>query len=180
MIWTGIIGGSLALVVIVLIALRNKLVNDQNLVESAFADIDVHLLKRQQLIPSLVAIAKQYAAHEANVLEEVAAMRSGSSASERESLDVATTKATQAFQVVVEAYPDLKANGPFLELMKQLKEIEDQLVFARRFYNGTVRVYNTRIQSFPHSMIASWFNFEKASFYAVSEDGQRLVPSQNF
>lgn len=175
-----VLGSSFLLLIFFILVLRNKLVSDQNLVENAFADIDVHLLKRQQLIPTLISIAKQYAAHEATVFQEVAAIRSGLSASDRETQDVSTTKASKAFQAAIEAYPDLKADGPFLRLMEQLKEIEDHLVFARRFYNGTVRTYNTRIESFPHSLIARWFNFKKAVFYAVSEDGQRLVPTQNF
>lgn len=167
----------LLIVVVVLVVLYNRLVKSRNLVQSAFADIDVNLTKRFVLVPNLIAITKNYAQYESTLLEKLVQERSGNTAiSETSSLDEKMSNALKKMSVVVENYPDLKANHTFLKLMEDLGQIEDHLLYARRFYNGTTRVYNTDIQSFPAVMIAKIFGFTAKPFYEVSSALEREVP----
>ncbi len=176
-----VILGSCALVllitVVVLVVLYNRLVKSRNLVQSAFADIDVNLNKRFVLVPNLIAITKNYAQYESTLLEKLVQERSGNTAiSETSSLDEKMSNAFKKMSVTVENYPELKANHTFLKLMEDLGQIEDHLLFARRFYNGTTRVYNTDIQSFPAIIIAKTFGFTTMPFYEVSSALEREVP----
>lgn len=167
----------LLVLIVVFIALYNRLVKSRNLVQSAFADIDVNLTKRFVLVPNLVAITKNYAQYESSLLEKLVQERSGNSAmNETSSLDEKMSDAFKKISVVVENYPDLKANHTFLKLMEDLGQIEDHLLYARRFYNGTTRVYNTDIQSFPAVMVAKLFGFKQLPFYEVSAALEREVP----
>ena len=167
----------LLIVVVVLVVLYNRLVKSRNLVQSAFADIDVNLTKRFVLVPNLIAITKNYAQYESTLLEKLVQERSGNTAiSETSSLDEKMSNALKKMSVVVENYPDLKANHTFLKLMEDLGQIEDHLLYARRFYNGTTRVYNTDIQSFPAVMVAKLFGFTAKPFYEVSSALEREVP----
>ena len=175
-----ILGSCLLLVVVlivVFIALYNRLVKSRNLVQSAFADIDVNLTKRFVLVPNLVAITKNYAQYESSLLEKLVQERGGTGAiQETSSLDEKMSNAFKKMSVVVENYPDLKANHTFLKLMEDLGQIEDHLLYARRFYNGTTRVYNTDIQSFPAVIVAKLFGFKQLPFYEVSSALEREVP----
>ena len=175
-----ILGSCLLLVVVlivVFIALYNRLVKSRNLVQSAFADIDVNLTKRFVLVPNLVAITKNYAQYESSLLEKLVQERSGTGAiQETSSLDEKMSNAFKKMSVVVENYPDLKANHTFLKLMEDLGQIEDHLLYARRFYNGTTRVYNTDIQSFPAVIVAKLFGFKQLPFYEVNSALERDVP----
>ncbi|ASS50700.1 MAG: hypothetical protein A3D31_14155 [Candidatus Fluviicola riflensis] len=165
------------MLIVIFIALYNRLVKSRNLVQSAFADIDVNLNKRFVLIPNLVAITKNYAQYESSLLEKLVQERSGNSAiQEKSALDEKVSNAFKKISVVVENYPDLKANHTFLKLMEDLGEIEDHLLYARRFYNGTTRVYNTDIQSFPAVIVAKLFGFTPSPFYEVSKASDRDVP----
>lgn len=171
----------LALLFIVGIVLYNQLIKARNLVDTAFADIDVHLLKRAQLVPTLLQITKSYATYENELLLEIVEKRSGShDPASMVKADTTVSSALKEIKVIYENYPELKANQQFLELMEQLGEIEDHLLFARRFYNGTTRKYNTLTQAFPSSIIASIGGFKAKTFYAVSDDGQREVPLTSF
>jgi LemA protein len=166
------------ILIAVFIALYNRLVKSRNLVQSAFADIDVNLTKRFVLVPNLVAITKNYAQYESSLLEKLVQERSGTGAiQETSSLDEKMSNAFKKMSVVVENYPELKANHTFLKLMEDLGQIEDHLLYARRFYNGTTRVYNTDIQSFPDVIIAKLFGFKRLPFYEVSSALEREVPS---
>ena len=167
----------LLILIVVFIALYNRLVKSRNLVQSAFADIDVNLTKRFVLVPNLVAITKNYAQYESSLLEKLVQERTGTGAiQETSSLDEKMSNAFKKMSVVVENYPDLKANHTFLKLMEDLGQIEDHLLYARRFYNGTTRVYNTDIQSFPAVIIAKLFGFKQLPFYEVSAALEREVP----
>lgn len=167
----------LLVLIIVFIALYNRLVKSRNLVQTAFADIDVNLTKRFVLIPNLVAVTKNYAQYESDLLEKLVQERSGSAAiKETSTLDEKTSNALKKITLVAENYPDLKADHTFLKLMEDLGEIEDHLLYARRFYNGTTRVYNTDIQSFPAVIVAKLFGFKPSAFYEVASAMEREVP----
>lgn len=177
MLYFGIAGGVIALLLLIVVVIYNKLVRARNLVQSAWADIDVNLQKRFSLVPQLIAITRGYAEHEAVLLERIATLRTdGNNRSEIAQQDAFTSSTLHRFSINAEAYPDLKANGPFVELMVKLSGIEDHLEYARKFYNGTTRVYNTTIQSFPASIIASLFAFKAAEFYEVDAP-EREVPN---
>lgn len=177
MLYFGIAGGILTLLLLVAVVIYNKLVRARNLVQSAWADIDVNLQKRFSLVPQLITITKGYAEHEAVLLTRITQWRTnGNNRSEIAQQDALTSSTLHRFSIHAEAYPELKANGPFVELMEKLSGIEDHLEYARKFYNGTTRVYNTNIQSFPASIIASWFAFEAAEFYEVDAPA-REVPA---
>ncbi|HLP55266.1 MAG TPA: LemA family protein [Fluviicola sp.] len=176
-----LIGGICLFVLLVLvvtfIVLYNRLVKSRNLVQSAYADIDVNLNKRFVLVPNLVAVTRNYAQYETSLLEKLVQQRTGSGTmKETSSLDEKMSNAFKKINIAVENYPDLKADHTFLKLMEDLGQIEDHLLYARRFYNGTTRVYNTTIQSFPAVIVAKLFGFKPLSFYEVSSELQREVP----
>lgn len=164
---------------VVFIVIYNGLIKARNLVQTAFADIDVHLTKRFALVPNLVAVTKNYAQYESNLLQEIVEKRSGKTddMSETASADAQLTRSLNQLKITVENYPDLKANDQFLELMAELTRIEDHLVFARRFYNGATREYNNKVQSFPSSLIAGMFAFTTKPFYEVSTAAEREIPA---
>ncbi|MDO8548334.1 MAG: LemA family protein [bacterium] len=152
----------------------NHLVRLVQRTKEAWADIDVQLKRRYDLIPNLVETVKGYATHEKSAFENVtkaraAAMGVGTSIAEKGKAENVLTDALKSIFAVAEAYPDLKANQNFLELQRQLADTEDKLQAARRFYNGNVRDLNTSIQVFPGSLIASTFHFEPREFFELGE-----------
>lgn len=157
----------------------NRLVTDRNQVANAWGDIDVQLQRRHDLVPQLVAVVKGYAAHEREVLERVtqerAASRQAKGVAEKGRLETALTQDLHRLVALAEAYPDLKANGNFAQLSRDLVEVEDHLQFARRFYNGSVRQINDRIQMFPHLIVARAFDFRPAEFFAAEDDARASV-----
>lgn len=176
MLYIGIAGGVVVLVLLIVMLLYNQLIRARNLVQTAWSDIDVNLQKRFSLVPQLIALTKGYAEHEATLLEKVVRMRSeGKDKSTVAKDDEQVTQTLHRFTMNVENYPDLKADGPFLDLMEKLSKIEDHLEYARKFYNGTTRVYNTNIQSFPANIIAGMFGFKPADFYEITTP-ERAVP----
>ena len=158
----------------------NLLVKCKNLVREAWSGIDVQLKRRADLIPNLVEAVKGYKQFERKTLEEVTALRSKSVAADgiqnKADSENAISRALKSIFAVVEAYPELKANQSFLDLHKNLVEIEDQLQMARRYYNGTVRDYNILSQSFPSNLIAGSFRFDKAEFFEIEYATERQVP----
>jgi len=153
------------------IAIYNRLVRLRNTVESSWSDIDVLLKKRYNLVDNLVETVKGYASHERKTLEGVTEARSMAmkaagpvEKAEAENMFTSTLKSLFALS---EAYPDLKANTNFLELQKQLVEIEDNIEYARRYYNAVVRDYNTMTEAFPSNIIAGQFGFQKAEFFEL-------------
>ena len=154
----------------------NRFVTLVNRAKEAWADIDVQLKRRYDLIPNLVNTVKGYAEHESATLEKITAARTAAMAAstldEKNKAENALTGALHGLMVSVEAYPDLKANQNFLELQRELSDTENKIQAARRFYNGNVRDLNTGIESFPGNFIASWFKFTKMEFVELEEGDQ--------
>jgi LemA protein len=161
--------------------LYNRLVHDRNQVRAAWSDIDVQLKRRHDLIPRLVSTVKAYADFERATLLAVTELREQSEQAPRladkAALEDALEERLHRVNVVAEAYPDLKADENFRQLQTELADTENQLQYARRFYNGAVRIYNTRIQSFPHFLLARPLGFREAEFFEVDEAAERLAPS---
>lgn len=173
---------ALALIIALLLTATvsyNRLVSGKNLVKTAFSDIDVHLTRRFHLVPNLVQLTKNYAQYESRLLLQLTKQRSGKGnmvSQETSENDRALSRAIQELSITVENYPELKANEQFQELMEELGNIEDHLVYARRFYNGTANAYNTSVESFPHNVIARIFGFRQLPFYSISDLNERNVP----
>jgi LemA protein len=162
----------------------NRLVRLRNLVEEAWSGIDVQLRRRADLIPNLVETVKGYAAHERGLFEEIAEMRARSmgahGVAEQAEAERGLAAALGRLFAIAEAYPELKADANFRHLQEQLAGIEDEIQKARRYYNGTVRDYNTRIQSFPDNLIAGRFGFVVAEFFELDDEAARSVPKISF
>jgi LemA protein len=158
----------------------NRLVRDRNQVLAAWSDIDVQLVRRHDLVPQLVSTVKAYADYEKATMSAVTELRTRSAAAlhlpDKAALEQQLTAGVNKLLVVAEAYPELKANANFAQLQKELVEIEDHIQYARRFYNGAVRILNTRIQSFPHLLVARPFGFQPAEYFEVEEAAQRAAP----
>jgi LemA protein len=161
------VSAAVALLVVVAV-LYNRLVRDRNRVAGAWSDIDVQLQRRHDLIPQLVKAVDQYAKYERATIEAITALRAEAmKTTDVEKLgdtEEALSSGVQRLLALAEQYPDLKASENFLKLQAELVETENYLQFARRFYNGSVREYNTRIESVPHNVIAGWFSFENEQF----------------
>ncbi|HDP99059.1 MAG TPA: LemA family protein [bacterium] len=174
----------IALLVFGIIAIYNKLVRGRNLVAEGWSGIDVQLKRRTDLIPNLLESVKGYMSHERGLLSEVTRLRSESmqvkDVTTKSQLENALSRSLANLFAVAENYPDLKANQNFIDLQRQLGEIEDQIQMARRYYNGTVRNYNILIESFPSNLIAQKFQFKQASFFELDNDSDRAVPRVNF
>ena len=156
----------------------NRLIRIKNQVSEAWADIDVQLTRRFDLIPNLVEIVKGYQRHEADVLEDVTRLRSDAQTpvDRRASRENELTQHIVKLFAVAEAYPDLKADENFRSLHHSLAEVEDHLQFSRRFYNGTVRDNNNLVEGFPSMVIARAFNFRLAEFFEIEFASMRKAP----
>jgi LemA protein len=159
------------------IFLFNRLVRDRNRVRAAWSDIDVQLTRRHELVPRLVEAVRAYAAHERSTMTAVTELRNQSTAArglaDKAGLEEQLEAGLRKLILLAEAYPDLKANQNFLELQNELVEIEDHLQYARRFYNGAVRIFNTRIETVPDVAVATLLRFQPAEFFAA---GNRKAP----
>ena len=177
------------------VGIYNRLVTLRNDFKNQFAQIDVQLKRRHDLIPNLVETAKGYMAHERGTLDEVVAARYGAVAARQQAsgdpTDVAAVQKVAAAEgvltqslgrlfAVAEAYPNLKANETMLQLQSQLTETEDHISLARQAYNESVRNYNTQREIFPNSFVAGMFNFAPASLYEITDPGEREVPKVSF
>jgi LemA protein len=155
------------------VAAYNRFVRFVQRSREAWADIDVQLKRRYDLIPNLVESVKGYAAHEKGVFEQVTAARAAAmdagGIAEKGKAENQLSQTLKSLFAVAEAYPDLKANQNFLELQRQIADTEDKLQAARRFYNGNVRDLNTAIASFPGNVIADLFRFEPRDFFQLEE-----------
>lgn len=166
----------IALVVLAFYVLTtyNGLVGLRNKVDEAFSTMDVYLKKRFDLIPNLVATVKGYSKHEAETLEKVIAMRAGAKTTdEKIEAEKEMSQAIRQLLVTVEAYPDLKANTSFLDLQSQLNSIEEDISNARRYYNGSVRQYNDKVQMAPSNLIANLFGFTTRKMFEVDSAEER-------
>ncbi len=169
-----IILGILAAVVIYVIAGFNGFVSKVNRTKEAWADIDVQLKRRYDLIPNLVEAVKGYASHESSAFENVtkarAAAMGAQSVGDHAKAENMLTGALKSLFAVSEAYPDLKANQNFLQLQQELGDTEDKIQASRRFYNANVQDLNTAVQSFPGNLIAGMFNFKAMDLFQLGTD----------
>ena len=181
---TSIVIAALALLGIVGVVIYNRLIRSRNRVDTSWSDIDVQLQRRHDLIPRLVTAVDQYAKYERATLEAVTELR----AEAMQQADVrARGKAEEKLSAgigrliaLAENYPDLKANENFLNLQNELVETENYLQFARRYYNGSVRDYNTMTGTVPSNIVASTFNFKPKDFFQKSSDEAANVPLARF
>ncbi len=174
-----------AVVLIAVIALYNGLIRLKNRVDEAWSDIDVQLKRRYDLIPNLVETVKGYASHEQETLENVIKARNEAMAAEKSGNMEASLKAENALSSTLksifalsEAYPDLKANQNFLELQRELTDTEDKIQASRRFYNGNVRDFNTKLQVFPTNIIGKMLGFDDRKFFEATEGEKDNVKVQ--
>jgi LemA protein len=178
-----IIVGVVALLVIVVIAIYNRLVKLRNRIEAAWAQIDVQLKRRHDLIPNLVETVKGYAAHERETLENVTKARqqavAASGVENQAQAENMLTAALRQLLAVAEAYPDLKANQNFLALQEELTGTEGRIAFSRQFYNEQVLSYDNSLEQFPTNIIAGMFNFEPKPYFEA-EEAARSVPRVDF
>jgi LemA protein len=176
-------GWVLMLVVLAVLAwavvVFNRLVRLRNLVRAGWADIDVQLLRRHDLVPLLVEAVRGYASHEKTTLDSVKALRGQAmqtqSPAQLAGIEQALEQGLGRLLLLREAYPDLKASGNFVQLQRDLVEVEDHLQYARRFYNGAVRALNDAVQKFPDLLVARGFGFREAEFFEAGE-GNRVAP----
>ena len=174
-----IIIGLIVLLVFWIIGLYNSLVRLRNRRQNAFADIDVQLRQRHDLVPQLVETVKGYATHERELLTKVTEARTAAmSATTIDRKIVAEqqlSSALQGLKVQVEAYPDLKANQNFLQLQEELSDIENKLAAARRFFNGATTEYNNAVESFPGNLVARNFGFNREIMFDLGTDTRRQM-----
>ena len=165
------LGAILAALFVWAVILYNLLVRDRNRVLAAWSDIGVQLKRRHDLIPKLVDAVRAYAHYEAATLEELVRLRTASDAATdpaaRGRLEGLLGGRLHGLVALAEAYPDLKANAQFIDLQRQLSGVEDQIQYARRYYNGAVRNLNVRIESFPDLLVAKLFRFRPARFFEL-------------
>ncbi len=166
------------------IGIYNALIRLRNQVKNAWSQIDVQLKRRHDLIPNLVETAKGYMKHERGTFEAITEARSramgAKTVSEASKAEGALGEALSKFMLVVENYPDLKANQNFLAVQEELTGTENKISFARQNYNDQVLFFNNKIQMFPSNIIASMFNFTKRDFFEIEVEGEREVPKVDF
>jgi LemA protein len=175
------------LVVLFAIGIYNRIVGLNQRGDQAFADIDVQLRQRHDLIPNLVETVKGYAAHERSTLDAVIQARNSASAAHgpaaQAQAEGALSAALGKLFALAEAYPDLKANTNFLELQRELSDVENKIAAARRFFNNAIQEYNTTIQQIPGNFIAPLGKFEKRDFFEIPESSRAALeaaPSVKF
>lgn len=166
-----------------LMTVFNGLVRLRNRVQEAWSDIDVQLKRRYDLIPNLINTVKGYAKHESSVFENVTkarsqAMQAGTPAEQAEAENM-LTGALKSLFAVSEAYPDLKASDNFMNLQQELTDTENKIKSSRRFYNGQVRDFNTKIEIFPNNIIAGMLGFVKSEFFEAGEE-EKATPQVQF
>ena len=169
---------------IVVVGMYNALIRLRNQVDNAWSQIDVQLKRRHDLIPNLVETAKGYMEHERGTFEAITEARSkamgANNVADSGKAEGALTDALSKFMLVVENYPDLKANQNFLSLQETLTSTENKIAFARQGYNDQVLFFNNKIQVFPSNVIANTFNFTTREFFEIEDAAQREVPKVSF
>ena len=164
-------------IAVVIAGVFNIFIRKRMLVKEAWSGIDVQLKRRHDLIPNIVEAVKGYMRHERSVLENVTRLRSSAESAtgqkDKAALENDITKALKTIFALAEAYPDLKASEQFLALQKNLAEVENEIQLARRYYNGTVRDYNTATATFPNLIFAKLFNFSKEDFFEIETATER-------
>jgi LemA protein len=172
------------LLVLLVVGIYNSLVGLRNQVENAWSQIDVQLKRRHDLIPNLVETARGYMKHERETFETITKARSqamgAKTVTEAAKAEGALTEALSKFMLVVENYPDLKANQNFLAVQEELTSTENKIAFARQNYNDQVLFFNNKTQMFPSSIVAGMFSFAKRDFFQLEGAGEREVPKVSF
>lgn len=167
----------LAILILWIISVFNSLVRGKQRINEAWADIEVQLKRRHDLIPNLIEIVKGYAAHERELFEKVTEARAKAIAAktikEHSQTENFLSNTLKSLFAVVENYPDLKASQNFLELQRELTDTEDKIQAARRFYNANVRDFNIKIQIFPNNLLASLFKFTAQEYFEIEEAEER-------
>ncbi len=162
----------------------NGLITLKNRTNEAWSDIDVQLKRRYDLIPNLIQTVKAYAKHESDVFDKVTTARGvamgAHTMKEHAGAETMLTSALGRLFAVAEAYPDLKASQNFTQLQTELRDAEDKISAARRFYNGNVRDLNTRLQVFPTNVIGNAFSFKEREFFEMEDDAGRKAPEVKF
>ena len=166
-----------ALILVYIISVFNRLVSLKNRTDEAWSDIDVQLKRRYDLIPNLVETVKGYAKHEKGVFEDVTKARAealkAGSMEDKAKANNQITEALKSVFAVAEAYPELKANENFVELQREITDTEDKIQASRRFYNANVRDLNIAIESFPSNVIAGMFKYQKKELFEIKDAGQK-------
>ncbi|MDO4772617.1 MAG: LemA family protein [Bacillota bacterium] len=172
-----LLGILLALCVVFIMLMYNRLIRLRNNVKEAFSTMDVYLKKRFDLIPNLVETVKGYSKHESETLEKLVqarnALQSASSAEEKVQGEAALSLGLKNLFALAEAYPDLKANENYLDLQARLASAEAEIASARKYYNGSVKLYNNAVQSFPGNLVAGLFGFGEMPLYELEDVSER-------
>lgn len=171
--------GVITLLVIYVLVTYNGFVRIKNRVEEAFSTMDIYLKKRWDLIPNIVETVKGYAEHEKSTLSEVIKLRNGTyddmSSDEKIKANQQLSKGITKIMALVEQYPDLKANDNFKDLSTQLTQIEDEIANSRKYYNGTVREFNDKVQMFPSNVVAMIFGYKAKKMFESNEEERKNV-----
>jgi len=179
-----VFAGLLFILAVIVIGIYNALIRLRNQVDNAWSQIDVQLKRRHDLIPNLVETAKGYMKHERGTFEAITQARSqamgAKSVAETAKAEGQLADALSKFMLVVENYPDLKANQNFLALQEELTSTENKIAFSRQNYNDQVLFYNNKIQMFPSNIIAGMFSFTKRDFFEVETAAEREAPKVSF
>ena len=174
----------IVLLIIFIIGIYNSLVRLRNQVDNSWSQIDVQLKRRHDLIPNLVETAKGYMQHERGTFEAITEARSqamgAKSVADASKAEGALGEALSKFMLVVENYPDLKANQNFLSIQEELTSTENKIAFSRQNYNDQVLFVNNKIQMFPSNIIAGMFNFKKRDFFEIEDVAEKEVPKVSF
>jgi LemA protein len=174
----------IGVVIAYLIYVYNALVSQKNLVSEGWSGIDVQLRRRADLIPNLVETVKGYASHEDKLFRDIAELRAksiaGGSVGEQSAVGQAMSAALGRLFAIAEAYPELKADANFRDLQDKLSGVEDEIQMSRRYFNGSVRTYNTTIESFPSNIVANFFRFIKSEFFEIGDAAAREAPKVDF
>lgn len=174
----GLVGIAVFLSIVIL--LYNKLVNLRYTVRSSWSDIDVHLRKRYDIVPNLVETVQGYAAHETDTLSKVTELRTAAMGAQtpgqKAKAENMLSETLRALFAVVENYPNLKADAHFQDLMKQTRELEDNIEYARRYYNASVRDYNVKTGVFPSKIVAAAFSFTPEEFFELDDPDKVRKP----
>lgn len=176
-----VLGAALAVAIAAIIILYNRLVGKRQMTHNGWADIDVQLKRRADLIPLLSDAVKAYAAHERGLFDEVAekrasALAAGDDPARRGAAESALSAPLARLVALAEDYPELKASRNFLELQNELSQTENKIEMARRFYNGAVRELNIAVESFPSNLVAGVFGFSRRDFFEI-DVGDRTAPA---
>lgn len=167
--------GIILVIIIAIILIYNHLVKMDIRCKNAWSQIDNQLKRRADLIPNLVEVTKGYAKHESETLQKMTELRTGNSLSEIAETSEKVSQNLKELFMVAESYPDLKANQVFMNLQIELTGTEDKIAFARQFYNDSVQLYNTAIQTFPNNIFANIFHYKEREYFKVNSEDKKNV-----